>query len=251
MGESTTGLLRRPPSGWKRKVGYDEPNATKFVNYIRRKYKLPPAKDDNKIRPDLPKDQVPLVKAAAGRKVAQAKRAAPAVSKAVTAAVTANGGTLARTGTQLKGAESMERKIADDVVEKGSSAEVAAARIRDSLRYTAVLPTDGYWAAGTRIGDALKAAGYEQTRADTQGWGPNRNYMGRNEVFGFRGPDGVEFEVQFHTAESLHAAERNHDLYNLARRADTPQEAKDELNAAQRYYNRTTITMPNDLPSSN
>ena len=68
-------------------------------------------------------------------------------------------------------------------------------------------------------------------------------YAGRNDTFA--GPDGVEFEVQFHTAESLAATQRNHDLYNISRRSDTPPAARAELQAEQ----RANVPLPDDLPT--
>ena len=228
------------PSGW------GDPDPSKFAAHIRKKYKLPPASDDNTIRTDLPAGQRRAVKASAAAKAKAAAKAEPAIRKAVATSVAAHGGTLEREDTSLKSVDSMERKIADGVMEHCLSPDEAAAGIRDSVRFTAVVPTKGYWAAGTRIGDDLEAAGYQRVK-QSRGWDLESVYAGRNDTFA--GPDGVEFEVQFHTAESLAATQRNHDLYNMSRRSDTPPAAVAELQAEQKAYTRANVPLPDDLPA--
>ncbi len=230
----------------ERAPGWGDPNPDTFAAHIRTKYNLPAASDDNTIRSDLPAGQRRAVKASAAAKARAAAHAEPAIRKAVTTSVTAHGGTLDREDTSLKSVDSMERKIADGVVERGLSPDDAAAGIRDSVRFTAIVPTDGYWTAGTQIGDDLEAAGYSRVK-QSRGWDLDSMYAGRNDTFA--GPDGVEFEVQFHTAESLAATERNHDLYNMSRRSDTPPAARAELQAEQKAYTRANVPLPGDLPT--
>ncbi len=257
QGHKTAGPARRggshgdnrPKGSPSNPPGWGDPNPKKFADYIRAKYKLPAAKEDNAIRSDLPASQLPAVKAAAVAKVSAAAKAEPAITKAVTGAVAAHGGTMDRFDqrgpkfdARLKSADSMERKIADGVMEHGLSPDQAAAGIRDSVRFTAVVPTKGYWQAGTSIGDNLEAAGYQRVK-QSRGWDLESVYAGRNDTF--NGPDGVEFEVQFHTAESLAATQRNHDLYNMSRRSDTPPAAVAELQAEQ----KANVPLPDDLPA--
>ncbi len=185
------------------------------------------------------------VRAAAEGKVQRALAAEPTIHAAVKASAASHGGALLGEEHSKKGVDSMERKIADKVVVADFSPEAAAATIRDSVRFTAVLPTEGYWAAGTKIGDDLEAAGYQRVK-QTTGWDLNSVYWGRNDTF--VGADGVEFELQFHTEESRKAGKRNHSMYDITRQAGTPQAAVDELDAAQLAYLRSAVTIPDDLP---
>lgn len=182
--------------------------------------------DDN---PSLSPQERAEARAATQRIIESAAAAEPAISADVVTAVEAHGGAMERYGSRLKSFGSLYRKIQGVMVEDETFADEAALEIRDAVRYTAVLPEKGYWAAGSRIGEALRRAGYDR-RKKTIGW--NRfGYKGRNDTF--VGSDGVEFEVQFHTAASLAAAERTHVIYEEQRLTSTPAERKAELAALQ------------------
>lgn len=184
---------------------------------------------------------------AAARDAAEAKRASaqaaePEVSAAVTNAVASNGGKIERFDSRFKTADSLYRKMQDLMVESDVDAAAASGWIRDSLRYTVVVDEDGYWAAGDRIGEALIQAGYDRAKV-VPGW--NRHgYRGRNDTF--RGADGLEFEVQIHTAASLRAAEATHGLYEEERLPTTSDDRRAQLRA-QQYAIFDAVPVPDDI----
>ena len=163
-------------------------------------------------------------RAAARNAIALAKAAEPAVTPEVRDIVEAHGGTLTRLDTRFKSEESLtdkilrKRKPSDD-------AESVVETIEDVLRYTAVLPDEDHWAAGTLICEALTNAGYRHI-LQCLGW-QTVGYKGRNERF--ESPNGYRFELQIHTAVSLHKCKVTHPLYRELRRPDTPHERKWEL----------------------
>jgi hypothetical protein len=180
--------------------------------------------------------------AAAKATLAQAQEAEPAISSAVRARVEANGGELRRFETRLKTLESLYRKIQDDMAKYAFDPAGAADNVKDALRYTAVLPDDGYWTAGSRIVEALDAAGFKSVRTG-KCWGYGV-YKGRNE--GFRAPDGMEFEIKFHTKASCEAEDATYYLYEEARRTTSPERAA-ELDALQAEI-YAAVPIPDDVP---
>nr|WP_052741235.1 hypothetical protein [Mycobacterium sp. UM_NZ2] len=193
--------------------------------------------------PDLGPDEHAAARRAAETAVQTAREAEPAISDAVRATVDAGGGELHRFDSRIKTAGSLYRKIQDDMVARGEPADVVASQIRDTVRYTAVLPDDGYWARGTAIGDKLAAAGFERVKR-VRGW-LREGYRGRNDTF--RSPDGVDFEVQFHTEASLAAAERTHALYEVIRLPTTPEARREALRAEQNAV-FAAVPVPDDVP---
>lgn len=140
--------------------------------------------------------------------------AEPDVSKALKAVVAEQGGELVYFQHKLKTDFSLFRKIQDEMVDRNKNAHDAATdNVRDSLRYTAIVPDDDYWAAGDRIGEALVAAGFVRVK-ETKGWA-QKGYRGRNDTF--KGADGIEFEVQTHTKDSKRISGINHTNYKEER----------------------------------
>ena len=227
-------------------------NPNTVLDATRSQYKIPKSQKTNDIRADLPAEQRAAVIAEANTHAARAKKAEKTITPALQDIVGANGGEFERLDSRLKESDSLARKIADGVVEgndgNGMTPEDAGSTMRDSGRSAVVLPDNGYWDAGTAVGDQLEAAGF-QRRKQTEGWDPAQGYAGRNDTF--IGPDGVEFEVQFHTRTSLDAAERNHELYNLSRHADTPPQAAWDLEFAQAEYLRANVPVPDGTPIIN
>ncbi len=198
--------------------------------------------DENQERADLTSDERAQARATALRVRERATAAEPAVSAGLARVTGDLGGELRRFDTRLKGTNSLNRKIQEQMAEFDEDATVAAGGVRDSLRYTVVLGEDHYWARGTRFGDALEAAGFQRAKS-TPGW--NRvGHQGRNDTF--RTADGFEFEVQFHTAASLAATEETHSLYGVMRLAATPMEEKAQLRIRQNaVFDR--VPAPDDI----
>ncbi|WP_162139308.1 hypothetical protein [Mycobacterium canetti] len=195
--------------------------------------------DDN---PDLTPQQRAEARLAAQGQRARAEGAEPDVTQAVRAATTAQGGELQRLDSRLKEEGSLYRKI-QELMADGDQADQAAVMVRDSLRYTAVVPEQNYWARGTAIGDALVAAGFIRDK-QVQGW-ENEGYKGRNDTF--LTPEGLQFEVQIHTVESLKAAETAHPLYKEQRLPTTSAVRKRQLDAQQKAI-FAAVPIPNDVP---
>lgn len=179
--------------------------------------------------PELTPEERFEARSAAHAKLAQATAWEPAISDTVREAVEANGGRLERFDCRLKALDSLYRKVQDIMVDDETTAADAASEIRDSLRYTAVVDEAGYWDRGNQIGAALAQAGYTPAKKST-GW-RRFGYKGRNDTF--ISADGLEFEVQIHTAASLEAAERAHTLYERERLPTTPPEVKEQLRCLQ------------------
>ncbi|WP_052506277.1 hypothetical protein [Mycolicibacterium llatzerense] len=197
---------------------------------------------DFKDHPDLSEEDRAEARAAAQAKRAAAEAAEPEVSATLSAAVAANGGQLDRFDSRLKEESSLYRKIQDIIADNDVDADAASTWIRDSLRYTAVVEERGYWGAGNRIGAALEEAGYRRAKV-TLGWN-REGYRGRNDTFVT--PEGQEFEVQIHTAASLHAAEVTHGLYEEERLPTTSAERKAQLSAEQ-YAIFASVPAPDDV----
>lgn len=128
----------------------------------------------------------------------------------IVAAIEGVGGTAERLGTKVKGRTSLERKLAD-LARRDFPLEV-----NDSLRYTAVLDFERYWERSAELVSALRGQGYVVD--DLTGWKAAR-YQGMNLTL--RDSDGFEFELQFHTTESLRASDETHAWYEEIRERST------------------------------
>lgn len=168
-------------------------------------------------------------RAVAKRVQGKAKAAERQITHDVVTAAAHNGGTMERLGFRLKEEKSFALKIDrnmhakknPDTGEFTTTPEQEADLIRDAVRYTATVPTSTYWKGGDKILAELKNKGHEVVK-DKGGDGrwPKRKYRGRNVQL--KSPEGVYWELQIHTAESLAVAEKNHVYYNEWRHQDTP-----------------------------
>ena len=147
---------------------------------------------------------------------------------------------------RLKGAASLERKIADLVTLYAGTATPAdiAVGISDVLRYTVIIPEETYVAGFEAMIGRLEDAGYRVV-AVKNSWGNPSGYRGINTVI--ESPTGQRFELQFHTADSFQAKTETHVLYEEQRRADTTPARRDEL---QREMDRRfdQVPVPPDAP---
>jgi hypothetical protein len=192
--------------------------------------------------PRLTPEQHRAALAAAKAKLAQARESEPAITAAVEMAVVANGGTLKRLENRFKTEDSLYRKIQKVMVQLEVDLDFAARDVKDALRYTAELPDDGYWSAGSRIGEALEAAGITPVRRG-KSWTID-GYKGRNEMY--RAPDGMEFEIKIHTAASRNAEEKTYDWYKEARLPTTSPEDRAKLDAQQAAI-FAAVPIPDDV----
>lgn len=118
-------------------------------------------------------------------------------------------GQLARTQTQLKEASSVAEKV-----QRLAARDLGPDEVTAAVRYTWVASEpESYWTSANAMIDDLHNRGYDVAE-DPNGW-QARGYRGRNVVL--TSPGGQKFEVQFHTSESLRAAEEAHALYAQSR----------------------------------
>jgi len=124
-------------------------------------------------------------------------------------------GTMAGLEFRLKTDKSLSEKIVRDATGSGEIYSVAAAKIKDVLRYTIVYSEKDYRRAVQEAIDALYAKGYKKIRIKNAWSNPPGEYKGINAAF--ETPRGYEFELQFHTKASLDAKQMSHGLYEQQR----------------------------------
>jgi hypothetical protein len=185
---------------------------------------------------------------AAHRTYERAAAAEPGISPAVVDAVGDAGGHLERFDSRLKEIDSLARKLDDklEYVDPSNFERIHAAEnsINDAVRYTAVVPEHGYWSHGDAVIKALEERGFA-LKYDPGCWKVPDVYRGRNLTF--QTPDGVQFEVQIHTGDSLSAAEQTHPMYEERRLRTTSPERKAELEALQaEIFN--SVPIPDGTP---
>lgn len=169
----------------------------------------------------------------------------PKISASVQAAAEASGATLERFDFRLKGLGSLSRKIetiAQDTT-KGDY-DLAKADIKDAVRYTAVVPEDGYWAAGTKMQESLKERGWTDNGEPADGW----STMFRGRMLKMKDENGYPVEVQVHTEASLEAAEIGHYIYNANRLPGVADADKATMNT-ETLKIFDSIPLPSDLPN--
>ncbi len=115
---------------------------------------------------------------------------------------------------RLKGRTSLTRKINADRLEDGVSSMTAAQGINDSVRYTMMLDNGNYSESIVRIRRTLQQSGFEITDAKNY-WVKGNDYKGVHFIV--RDPNGVKFELQFHTVESKRVKDVIHPLYEKKR----------------------------------
>lgn len=114
--------------------------------------------------------------------------------------------------SRMKGAASLERKIESDAAEKGISLADAADGIIDALRYTYQCGIETFASDFAEVRADLESQGYNWVRVKNTLGDTGAAYRGVNTKSAIS--DGYEFELQFHTAESLESKEANHRLYD-------------------------------------
>lgn len=143
----------------------------------------------------------------------------------------------------LKGEESISRKIISDSKFEKNLLQEAASNIGDSVRYTLILDDDSFTEKMVTCLDTLKSKGYT-IRGFKNFWGGNI-YQGVNTSI--ISPNGIIFELQFHTDSSFHTKEHlNHLFYEISRNDFVSVEAKklaDEIMA----INQSKVSVPDGI----
>lgn len=121
---------------------------------------------------------------------------------------------------RVKSKSSLERKIQTHMRRDGTRA--ADVVIDDVLRYTALIEDDPPGRYDAAVADILR-------RADARGFAVERvkNYWPRGDTYSgincvLSTPNGLLWELQFHTVGSLAAAQEGHHLYERFRLPTTP-----------------------------
>ncbi|MHA6879889.1 XopAD/skwp family type III secretion system effector [Ralstonia pseudosolanacearum] len=118
----------------------------------------------------------------------------------------------------FKKERSIARKIALHQRARQLTPETAAARVRDSLRYEVVLPAEGFGKTVTAILKTLGKQGLRPMRLKNAFVQPDTTYAGLNVNLRLAvGNLPGDFEIQFHTAQSLSIKLRGHKDYEKLR----------------------------------
>ncbi|MCL9844390.1 XopAD/skwp family type III secretion system effector [Ralstonia solanacearum] len=110
-----------------------------------------------------------------------------------------------------KKAKSIEKKIRRVSLMNGIPLEQAADRVRDAMRWVVRLPHGTFGAQAREALEALKANGLRITRVNNGFAEKDRTYAGLNVKL--QTWQGLDFEIQFHTADSLYTKQRTHKIY--------------------------------------
>lgn len=155
-------------------------------------------------------------------------RVEPAISAAARSSTESLGGFMSGWDFRQKTGPSLYRKIQAEAIDiaKGEPItneilEKAANGIKDAVRYTAVMPEDGYWAKGDDLRKALEQLG-AKTIKDPVGV-PLHGYRGRNMAFTL---NGTPFEMQVHTELGVAIKDEAHKIYNTSRVLEADLKAK-------------------------
>ncbi len=133
---------------------------------------------------------------------------------------------------RLKGEDRLKEKIADLSTRSAPDAtpEEVTREIPDAIRYTFCVRPENYEHAYWDLRERLQVQGYEMRYSENH-WNDSQ-YKGINTRWVT--PTGQQFEVQFHTAESLHAKQNvTHASYERLRNTLTRDAERSELRAFQ------------------
>ena len=133
----------------------------------------------------------------------------------------------------LKERTSLAAKIGADAKSNGESFETAASNINDSIRYTMIGAADNLVDKYEGFVNYLSRKGYsvQGVKNYFQKYKEGKvKHKALNAVF--HSPNGVNFEVQFHTIESLVARMQKVPLYNEARSKNISPERKQSIERA-------------------
>lgn len=146
---------------------------------------------------------------------------------------------------RLKTPESFTRKVNKEAAEylelnPGATYEdayrYATSRMYDTVRYTALADSEKFTKSYNKAVYNLKKTGYNIGRVKNSLPDTDAPYRGVNTVI--TTPDGFNFELQFHTPESLEVKNKTHLLYEEARKTTTSPERRKELDAEMKALTR-------------
>lgn len=129
-------------------------------------------------------------------------------------AVSRHGGEMTGLQYRLKTQESLERKIHDKSIAKGITPEEYGGKVADSLRYTALFEPKNYVRAAQDTLSSLEAEGHAVVSVENS-WETGDGYSGVNVEL--QAPNGLRWELQFHTPDSIRVKEESHKIYDIVR----------------------------------
>jgi len=168
------------------------------------------------------------IDAVADRLMQQAREIEPSVSAELVALASENRAELAGFEHRFKSRDSLLRKIRLRLGEQDRP-RLEDVVIDDALRYTIRVddePAGHYRDTVRAVLAALEHDGHTVVKVKNY-WPRGDNYSGINSVL--RASTGLEWELQFHTSQSLVTQREGHPLYEEMRNASTPPERKREL----------------------
>ncbi|HHH29029.1 MAG TPA: hypothetical protein ENK57_11895 [Polyangiaceae bacterium] len=151
----------------------------------------------------------------------------PEVTPRLVAIAEEMGGAMYKLEHKLKARASTERKLRAKMADDGVALRDVV--IDDALRYTMKVddvPPGRHVQAIKAVLDALTAMGHVVVRLKNY-WPAGDNYSGINAVF--RAPNGLLWELQFHTPASIRVQAETRAMYEELRKVDTPPARKREL----------------------
>lgn len=172
--------------------------------------------------------EVDPVEARANELVARATALEPTVTPEVKRLAAKVDGEMVKLEYRLKTAESTARKLRLEL-EAQPDLDLPTVTLGDSLRYTMVVndtPAGHYVAAVHDTLEALEGLGHAVEKVKNY-WPRDDNYSGINTVL--HAPDGLPWELQFHTPSSLQVQADTRAQYEELRLQATPLERKREL----------------------
>ncbi len=110
-----------------------------------------------------------------------------------------------------KQAASIGKKIKRYQVLGGLSPDLAVARIRDAMRWVVLLPVERFATEFEQTRQALEEAGLRVMRINNGFAAADTTYAGLNATL--RTAAGLDFEIQFHTEDSLRTRNTGHKAY--------------------------------------
>lgn len=170
------------------------------------------------------------------------KAAEPNITQDMTAIVKQVGVVLSGLEHRLKSQGSLQRKVASEVL-KGRELDNILPKMRDIIRYTAILDDVNFVDQYKAVIDGLEQAGYKIVAVKNT-WQDGQSYKGINT---FVEKDGIVFELQYHTHDSFTLKNgKLHTLYEEFRLDETSLERKNEL-WLQMVQLSAKIKQPNNI----
>ena len=168
----------------------------------------------------------------------------PGVSKVLQDMSSRLGGHLAGFEFRRKNLDSTFRKLITKATDKlkPKPPEKYGPEFPDALRYTMLFKPKEYMGKTKETLDALEAAGHKVVEKSNM-WSPGNTYKGVNVKM--QTPDGLFWELQFHTPDSYRTKDRNHLMYEVSRSPEATKQ--DEAEAEWRMHDSwRAVETPSD-----